>query len=113
MRLFDHAREAGVSEACRVFGIHRSTYYRWKAMVERSRLEMLRSRERRAHGEVGELLAVEDLGLEDGPQGLDLAVGPGRVDLRPDVAHFSSAIVRWKRLSIERAMATKACRCRS
>jgi transposase InsO family protein len=48
LRLFDHAREVGVSAACRVFGIHRSTYYRWKAMVERSGLEMLRPRERRA-----------------------------------------------------------------
>ena len=48
LRLVDHARVVGVSEACRVFGIHRSTYYRWKAMVERSGLEMLRPRERRA-----------------------------------------------------------------
>jgi transposase InsO family protein len=47
LRLFDHAREVGVSEACRTFGIHRSTYYRWKAMVEASGLEMLRPRERR------------------------------------------------------------------
>jgi len=47
LRLFDHARLVGVSEACRVFGIHRSTYYRWKHMVERSGLEMLRPRERR------------------------------------------------------------------
>jgi transposase InsO family protein len=48
LRLFDHAREVGVSAACRVFGVHRSTYYRWKHMVERSGLEMLRPRERRA-----------------------------------------------------------------
>jgi transposase InsO family protein len=48
LRLFDHAREVGVSEACRTFGVHRSTYYRWKAMVERSGLGMLRPRERRA-----------------------------------------------------------------
>jgi transposase InsO family protein len=48
LRLFAHAHEVGVSEACRTFGIHRSTYYRWKAMVERSGLEMLRPRERRA-----------------------------------------------------------------
>lgn len=47
LRLFDHAREVGVSQACRTFGVHRSTYYRWKAMVERSGLEMLRPRERR------------------------------------------------------------------
>ena len=48
LRLFDHASEVGVSEACRTFGVHRSTYYRWRAMVERSGLEMLRPRERRA-----------------------------------------------------------------
>jgi transposase InsO family protein len=48
LRLFDHAREVGVSAACRIFGVHRSTYYRWKAMVERSGLEMLRPRERRS-----------------------------------------------------------------
>jgi len=47
LRLLDLARESGVSRACRVFGIHRSTYYRWKGMVERSGLEMLRPRERR------------------------------------------------------------------
>lgn len=47
LQLFDHAREVGISEACRVFGVHRSTYYRWQAMVERSGLEMLRPRERR------------------------------------------------------------------
>src|SRR5690348_6780447 len=33
----------------------------------------------------GEALAVEDLGLEDVPEGFDLAVGPGRVDLGPEV----------------------------
>ena len=48
LRLFDLAREVGVSEACRTFGVHRSTYYRWKVKVERSGLEMLRPRERRA-----------------------------------------------------------------
>jgi transposase InsO family protein len=48
LRLLDLAREQrNVSAACRIFGIHRSTYYRWKAMVERSGLEMLRPRERR------------------------------------------------------------------
>ena len=49
LRLFDHARELGnITAACRTFGVHRSTYYRWRAMVERSGLEMLRPRERRA-----------------------------------------------------------------
>jgi transposase InsO family protein len=48
LRLFDHAREVGVSAACRTFGVHRSTYYRSKERVERSGLEMLRPRERRS-----------------------------------------------------------------
>jgi len=48
LRLFDRARQTSVSEACRVFGIHRSTYYRWRGPVLRSGLEMLRPRERRA-----------------------------------------------------------------
>jgi transposase InsO family protein len=47
LQLFDLAARTTVSNACRVFGVHRSTYYRWKGMVERSGLEMLRPRERR------------------------------------------------------------------
>src|SRR3954449_1392180 len=47
LQLFALVGERGVSEACRLMGVHRSTYYRWKGMVERSGLEMLRPRERR------------------------------------------------------------------
>ena len=47
LQLFDLAARTTVTHACRTFGVHRSTYYRWKAMVERSGLEMLRPRERR------------------------------------------------------------------
>jgi transposase len=47
LQLFALAGERGVSEACRLMGVHRSTYYRWKQQVERSGLEMLRPRERR------------------------------------------------------------------
>src|SRR5215211_9456709 len=47
LQLFALAAERGVSEACRLMGVHRSTYYRWKAQVERQGLEMLRPRERR------------------------------------------------------------------
>ena len=47
LQLFALAAERGVSDACRVMGVHRSTYYRWKHQVERSGLEMLRPRERR------------------------------------------------------------------
>ena len=43
----DYAGADGVSEACRAFGVHRSTYYLWKRRVERHGLEILRPRERR------------------------------------------------------------------
>jgi transposase InsO family protein len=47
LQLFDLAARTTVTHACRTFGVHRSTFYRWKHVVERSGLEMLRPRERR------------------------------------------------------------------
>jgi transposase InsO family protein len=47
LQLFDLAARINVSHACRTFGVHRSTYYRWKKQVDASGLEMLRPRERR------------------------------------------------------------------
>ncbi len=47
LQLFDLAGRIGVAAACRSFGVHRSTYYRWKGQVERYGLEILRPRERR------------------------------------------------------------------
>jgi transposase len=47
LQLFAYAAKTSVTEACRVFGVHRSTYYRWKRQVDRHGLEMLRPRERR------------------------------------------------------------------
>ena len=48
LRLFSLAAETGnVRAACRTFGVHPSTYYRWRGPVLRSGLEMLRPRERR------------------------------------------------------------------
>jgi transposase InsO family protein len=47
LQLFDLAARTTVTEACRVFGIHRSTYYDWKRRVERHGLGILRPRERR------------------------------------------------------------------
>src|SRR3954464_14696792 len=47
LQLFDLAARTTVAHACRTFGVHRSTYYRWKPQVERAGLEMLRPRERR------------------------------------------------------------------
>jgi transposase len=46
--LFAEAARTSVSEACRRFGVHRSTYYAWKRVVDRHGLEMLRPRERRS-----------------------------------------------------------------
>src|SRR5881275_1339537 len=46
-QLFAEAARTNVTEACRLFGIHRSTYYVWKRRVERHGLEILRPRERR------------------------------------------------------------------
>jgi transposase len=47
LRLFTLAEEIGVRPACRAMGVHHSTYYRWKAKVDRFGLEALRVRERR------------------------------------------------------------------
>jgi transposase InsO family protein len=46
-QLFAEAARTSVSEACRRFGVHRSTYYAWKRQVDRHGLEVLRPRERR------------------------------------------------------------------
>lgn len=48
VRVFALARELGnVAEACRIMGVHRSTYYRWRRQVLAWGLEALRPRERR------------------------------------------------------------------
>ena len=48
LRVLALARELGsVRAACRVFGIHHSTYYRWHAQAVRFGPEILRPRERR------------------------------------------------------------------
>jgi transposase len=43
---FAEAARTSVSQACRTFGVHRSTYYHWKRQVDRHGLEILRPRER-------------------------------------------------------------------
>lgn len=49
LRVVATAKELGnVRAACRIHRIHHSTYYRWKALVDRQGLDMLRPRERRA-----------------------------------------------------------------
>ena len=44
LQLFALAGRTSVSHACRVFGVHRSTYYAWKRQVDRHGLEMPRAR---------------------------------------------------------------------
>jgi len=48
LQLFDYAARTTVAEACRVFGVHRSTFYVWKRRAERHGLGILRPRERRS-----------------------------------------------------------------
>lgn len=49
LRVLATAKELGnVRTACRIHGIHHSTFYRWKALAERHGLDLLRPRERRA-----------------------------------------------------------------
>ena len=45
--LFAEAARTSVAQACRRFGVHRSTFYAWKRAVDRHGLEVLRPRERR------------------------------------------------------------------
>jgi transposase InsO family protein len=47
LRLFTLAEEIGVRAACRQMGVHHSTFYRWKAKLDRWGIEALRIRERR------------------------------------------------------------------
>jgi transposase InsO family protein len=60
LQLFDLAGRTSVSHACRTFGVHRSTYYRWKAQVDRHGLEVLRPRERRRPRMPNQLPAMVD-----------------------------------------------------
>jgi transposase InsO family protein len=78
LQLFDLAARTTVSHACRTFGVHRSTYYRWRAQVERSGLEMLRPRERRLPAmpnQIPQLVEERIVGFALGHPGL----GPRRI----------------------------------
>ncbi len=46
--MLEHAARTGnVSEACRTFGVSRTTFYRWKGTAERCGLEALTPKARR------------------------------------------------------------------
>ena len=61
LQLFDLAGRGSVSHACHTFGIHRSTYYRWKAkfggmeVSDARRLKQLEDENRRLKRIVAEL----------------------------------------------------------
>ena len=57
-QVFDLAGRTTVTHACRTLGIHRSTYYAWKAQVDRGGLERLRPKERRRPQMPNQLSAV-------------------------------------------------------
>ncbi|MEK6192608.1 MAG: helix-turn-helix domain-containing protein, partial [Chloroflexota bacterium] len=57
-QVFDLAGRTTITHACRTFGIHRSTYYAWKAQVDRGGLERLRPKERRRPQMPNQLSAV-------------------------------------------------------
>jgi transposase InsO family protein len=79
LRLFSLAGELrNVRAACRIFGVHPSTYYRWRGPVLRSGLEMLRPRERRAPrmpNQTSELVEQRIVAFSLGHPGL----GPRRI----------------------------------
>jgi transposase len=92
LRLFALAGERGVSEACRLMGVHRSTYYRWRAQVERSGLEMLRPRERRRPrmpNQFSPLVEQRIVAFSLGHPGL----GPKRIAARLARPHWGGLIV--------------------
>ena len=60
LQLFDDAARTSVSEACRTFGVRRSTSYRWKRQVDRHGLEILRPRERRRPKMPNQLAAMAE-----------------------------------------------------
>ena len=87
LRRFALAAETSVSAACRTLGVNRSTYYRWKARVERSGLEMLRPRERRSPRMPNQLSAVIEERI--------LAFSLGHPGLGPRRISASLAQERW------------------
>ena len=93
LRLFSLAEELGnVRAACRLMGVHPSTYYHWKAMVERSGLEMLRPRERRRPRMPNQLSPVIETRI--------LAFSIAHPGLGPRRISASLAQARWGGISV-------------
>lgn len=93
LRLFSLAGELGnVRAACRIFGIHPSTYYRWRAPVLRSGLEMLRPRERRPPRMPNQLSAITEERI--------VAFSLGHPGLGPRRISATLAQARWGGLQV-------------
>ena len=93
LQLFALAARTTVSSPCRTFGVHRSTYYRWKRQVDRHGLEMLRPRERRRPQMPNQLpLLIEEriVGFSLGHPGL----GPKRISAQLARPEWGGLIVR-------------------
>ena len=59
VRVIEHAAKIGnISEACRVFGVSRKTYYQWIAKAEQYGLSALLPRERRTPHQSGPVAAA-------------------------------------------------------
>src|SRR5437870_6925081 len=88
LRLFSVAGELGnVRAACRIFGVHPSTYYRWRPAVLASGLEMLRPRERRPPRMPNQLSQLTEQRI--------LAFSPGHPGLGPRRVAATLAQERW------------------
>jgi hypothetical protein len=90
LRLFSLAEELGnLRQACRTFGVHPSTYYRWRGPVLRSGLEMLRPRERRPPrmpNQTSQLTEQRVVAFSLGHPGL----GPRRISYAVLISHLWS-----------------------
>ena len=81
LQLFAEAQRTSVAQACRLFGVHRSTYYTWKRQVDRHGLGILRPRERRAPqmpNQLSRMVEERDAELRDRPPRLGAQAGLGR-----------------------------------
>src|SRR3954466_13714579 len=101
LQLFALAAERGVSEACRLMGVHRSSYYRWKQGVEREGLEMLRPRERRRPVMPNQLSPVVEQRI--------VAFALGHPGLGPRRISAQLARPRWGALMVSPTASTRPC----
>ena len=106
LRTLALAAEIGsVRAACRVMGIHHSTYYRWKSQADRYGLDILRPRERRRPqmpNSISPLVEQRILAFSIGNPGLEPGQGLRRTGPRQvgrhkglPVRHLAGAQATW------------------